>query len=661
MARTTTSKSTTSKTTTSSSKKSGGSTTSAYKEAQSEKFAQKKSETKSSSGGSSKSDTSAYWQAQRDKDVYTAKNNKSERSDTSAYWQNVEINAKAEEEKRMKIIEYNQKKKAIEDANANLEKAAKDLKSAGETLQDSTSGTKSKSFSNWIRNILDGINKNGEKNNKELDAIDDELKKLGEDSGNNGKYKTTAIPTEKNKEDTFKWNTDIVGTITDLVMDATEAIGKTVSDTYAKLRGYEDTEELIRETKLLNKDLEEANKVAEETEKQNKTLGQSIKDDLSNAKEEITDFWNDTVENVNEWWDDTVEDVSEWWDDTVEDVKDFSESFKDSWDDLWDGNENTYENNGGFFIKASAAEIDPEFKPSTPEETNTPNTPNEPELQKPIFEEIPKNPELSDEEERKIKEALLTGQSVAVDLFDGERSKVIVTEDGRIRVYAPGVYELGEDAYVEYTADEFFKDILPNTNYFIYDDTPTGKPVFESIEEFEKTAEKTSIESKIWDALIANGFTEAQAAGVLGNIEMESKFNSNNMEDQYQNKLGKDDVSYTDAINNGEYSKEQFINDAVGYGLIQWTNKARKEGLYDYATEQGKDISDLDVQIEYLVKELKDLTEKHPNSTFSKTTDPFTAGYVYGTSVNENASKSNFETRGQFARDYYDKYAKKDK
>ena len=188
-----------------------------------------------------------------------------------------------------------------------------------------------------------------------------------------------------------------------------------------------------------------------------------------------------------------------------------------------------------------------------------------------------------------------------------------------------------------------------------------GEPVFESVEEFENAAEKTAIESKIWDALIENGFTEAQAAGVLGNIEMESNFNSNNMENQYENRLGKDDDSYTDAINNGEYSKEEFINDAVGYGLIQWTNKSRKEGLYDYATEQGKDISDLDVQIEYLVSELKDLTENNPNSTFSTTTDPYAAGYAYGTSVNENASKSNFETRGQFARDYYNKYAKKNK
>ena len=188
-----------------------------------------------------------------------------------------------------------------------------------------------------------------------------------------------------------------------------------------------------------------------------------------------------------------------------------------------------------------------------------------------------------------------------------------------------------------------------------------GKPVFESMEEFEKTAEKTSVEAKIWDALIANGFTEAQAAGVLGNIEMESQFNPSEMENKYESRYGKDNDSYTDEINSGEYSKEQFAGDAVGYGLIQWTNKNRKEGLYDYAAEQGKDINDLDVQIEYLVKELKQLTENNPNSTFSKTTDPYTAGYVYGTAVNENASKSNFETRGQFARDYYDKYAKKNK
>ena len=426
----------------SSNKTSGGSTTSAYKEAQSEKFAQKKAESKSST--TLKSDTSAYWQAQRDRDVETATKYKNEKSDTSAYWQNLQVSANAEEEKRMKILEYKEQKRAIEQANAELEKAAKDLKMASEELQDATSGTKSNRFFDWIRSIIDGINKNGEKNNKELDSINGELKKLGEDSGNNGKYNTTEIPTEKNKDDGYKWNTDIVGTVSGLVEDATLAIGKTVADTYSKLRGYEDTEDLIRETKLLNKDLEEANKEAEETEKQNKTLVESIKDSFSSAKEGIADWWGD----------------------------------------LWDGDDNadtdtdtdtetdTDKNNGGLFLKASAAEIETEVQPSTA------NTSKKPESQGANYEGISKNQGMSDEEERKVKEALITGQSVAVDVFGGELSRAVVTKDGMVRVYAPGAYGLDENAYVEYTSDEFFNDILPQTDYLIYDDTPTRRTSF---------------------------------------------------------------------------------------------------------------------------------------------------------------------------------------
>jgi hypothetical protein len=46
------------------------------------------------------------------------------------------------------------------------------------------------------------------------------------------------------------------------------------------------------------------------------------------------------------------------------------------------------------------------------------------------------------------------------------------------------------------------------------------------------------------------------------------------MEDQYQSKLGYDDDSYTSAVDNGTYTN--FVTDAVGYGLAQWTYWTRK-------------------------------------------------------------------------------------
>lgn len=58
------------------------------------------------------------------------------------------------------------------------------------------------------------------------------------------------------------------------------------------------------------------------------------------------------------------------------------------------------------------------------------------------------------------------------------------------------------------------------------------------------------------------------------------------------------------AVDNGTYTREQFINDSAGYGLAQWTSAGRKQGLYDYAKAKGVSISDVNMQIEFLLAEL---------------------------------------------------------
>ncbi|MDQ3158521.1 MAG: phage tail tip lysozyme [bacterium] len=80
----------------------------------------------------------------------------------------------------------------------------------------------------------------------------------------------------------------------------------------------------------------------------------------------------------------------------------------------------------------------------------------------------------------------------------------------------------------------------------------------------------------VWGYLINKvGFTPIQAAGAMGNILAESGFNP------------------------------EAINPTSGaYGLIQWLG-GRLTGLENFATSQGKDKSDLELQLDYMKQELE--------------------------------------------------------
>ena len=120
----------------------------------------------------------------------------------------------------------------------------------------------------------------------------------------------------------------------------------------------------------------------------------------------------------------------------------------------------------------------------------------------------------------------------------------------------------------------------------------------------------TSVEEKVWYALKQCGFSDEAVAGVMGNLYAESGFKTNNLEGSFESVLGYTDESYTAAINNGTYTRQQFISDhtssncGAGYGLAQWTYKTRKAGLYDYCKDKGVSIDDVDAQIEYLIAEI---------------------------------------------------------
>lgn len=105
-----------------------------------------------------------------------------------------------------------------------------------------------------------------------------------------------------------------------------------------------------------------------------------------------------------------------------------------------------------------------------------------------------------------------------------------------------------------------------------------------TLKNFSQTGEfyGGSIQEKVWFAILGAGYSKEAAAGVLGNIERESGFNPGIVEG----------------------------GTGLGYGLCQWTNSypdyttGRRKNYEDYAASKGKNPSDVNTQIEYLIGEI---------------------------------------------------------
>ena len=110
------------------------------------------------------------------------------------------------------------------------------------------------------------------------------------------------------------------------------------------------------------------------------------------------------------------------------------------------------------------------------------------------------------------------------------------------------------------------------------------------------------MEEKIWNYLLDNIGNKFGTAGLMGNLYAESGLQPNNMENAYEKKLGYNDSSYTEAVDNGTYTN--FVHDACGYGLAQWTYYTRKQNLLNYAKAHNKSIGDIDMQLAFLIQEL---------------------------------------------------------
>lgn len=117
-------------------------------------------------------------------------------------------------------------------------------------------------------------------------------------------------------------------------------------------------------------------------------------------------------------------------------------------------------------------------------------------------------------------------------------------------------------------------------------------------------------EEKIWFYFRNLGYSEVATAAAIGNFCVESGLDPMTVQGDYlQSNPDKYNQDYTNKVDSGAVSKEDFIKRGPGgggYGLIQWTYHVRKKNLYEYMKKEKTSIGDLQMQLGYLTVEMND-------------------------------------------------------
>lgn len=155
----------------------------------------------------------------------------------------------------------------------------------------------------------------------------------------------------------------------------------------------------------------------------------------------------------------------------------------------------------------------------------------------------------------------------------------------------------------------------------------------------------------IYTRLVSAGMSPAGACGLMGNMNAESAMRANNAQDGMTRMS---DTEYTAAVDNGSYTN--FVKDAVGYGLCQWTYHTRKQELLNFAKSMGVSIGNEAMQVEFAIKELK-----RDNASLWKflcsTTDIDTAASRICKEY-ERPAVNNINVRANAAKQFYNQFSK---
>ena len=156
-------------------------------------------------------------------------------------------------------------------------------------------------------------------------------------------------------------------------------------------------------------------------------------------------------------------------------------------------------------------------------------------------------------------------------------------------------------------------------------------------------------EKMIWDFLLEATGNEYGTAAIMGNLMAESSLNPRCV-------TGIKDPDYVKKADAGEID---FAHDKHAFGLVQWCFYTRKGGLLAYAQQTGRSVGHLQMQLEYMVKEMsqdyksvwKAVTEAKSIRTAS---DTVMLKYEKPTGTSETAKAK----RGAYAQKFYAEFAK---
>lgn len=183
-----------------------------------------------------------------------------------------------------------------------------------------------------------------------------------------------------------------------------------------------------------------------------------------------------------------------------------------------------------------------------------------------------------------------------------------------------------------------------------------GDPVQSTPEPIE-TKEEDSVEKKIWDFLKSKGLNDFAVAGIMGNLRAESALSPINLQNSFEKKLGYNDKTYTQAVDKGIYNN--FIHDGAGYGLAQWTYYSRKQGLLMYARSQNKSIGDLQMQLEFLWKEMQNYTTMMSELKSANTIRDASNSFLFRFERPANQGTGVQDARTNYGVTYYNKFSNK--
>lgn len=163
----------------------------------------------------------------------------------------------------------------------------------------------------------------------------------------------------------------------------------------------------------------------------------------------------------------------------------------------------------------------------------------------------------------------------------------------------------------------------------------------------------------IWKWLFNKIKNNYGVAGLMGNLLAESSLNPENLQNSYERALGMSDQEYTNAVDNGSYTKDEFCNDSAGYGLAQWTHRDRKKGLYAAAKNAGTSIGNLDMQLNYLWQELGQYKSVMNTLLTAKSVREASDAVMLKYQIPADTSEKNCINRANLGQKYYNQYVGK--